>query len=216
MDTIHPAASLPGIFSLGSLILSIALAVLCWYFNKSHGLGNDDGSTRLLVGWRYTHTIIAVFLTQAVVQTVEDVKRTEAFARPWPARSRFGRALLYSTFLGCGGIAYSKASRGSEGVATKDGFWPGHLLLPVSASSVSLLFRLPFSRRKEISIRQTVPLQRYTASNTPLPIELKPRRDTYFHTISGFLFNASTSMWVSDSYVVLHDGHTQCDPEGQI
>jgi hypothetical protein len=100
-----------------SLILSVVLAVLCWYSNKSHGLGNDDGSTRLFIGWRYTPTIIAVLFTQALVQTAEGVERTEVFA------------------------------------------------------------------------------------NTPLPIELKPRRDTYFHTISGFLFNASTSMWVSDAYV---------------
>jgi hypothetical protein len=67
--------------ALVSLILSVILVVLCWHFNKNDGLGNDDGSTRLLVAWRYTPTIIAVMFTQALVPTAEDIKGTEAFAR---------------------------------------------------------------------------------------------------------------------------------------
>jgi hypothetical protein len=60
---------------------------------------------------------------------------------------------------------------------------------------------------KEVLSRQTVPLQRYTAAqgtaNTQLPINLKPQCDTYFQTISVFLFNVSTFTWMSDSYVVV-------------
>jgi hypothetical protein len=64
-----------------SLALSITLAVLCWYSPQHHGLGRDNGSTRLLLGWRYTPTLIALLFTQALVIISEDVKRTEALAR---------------------------------------------------------------------------------------------------------------------------------------
>jgi hypothetical protein len=188
--------------ALVSIVLSIALAMLCWYSNKNHGLGNDDGSTRLLVGWRYTPTILAVSFTQAVVQTAEDIKRTEAFARmarPEPVQAYFTlfyipRVWWKSVFEG-----FSRKRRGGH---------KGWILAWSSlASGISILVISTFSSSvfaaKEISIRQTVPVQRYTAGNTPLPIELKPRRDTYFHTISGFLFNTSTSIWGSDSYVVV-------------
>jgi hypothetical protein len=63
------------------LLLAVILTVLCWYPAKHHGLGKDDGSLGLLVGWRYVPTLIAVLFTQALVMVAEDVKRTEAFAR---------------------------------------------------------------------------------------------------------------------------------------
>ncbi|KAF9697965.1 hypothetical protein EKO04_004197 [Ascochyta lentis] len=47
-------------------------------------------------------------------------------------------------------------------------------------------------------------MQRYN----PIPIDLVPRRQVYFHATSEFLFNASTSMWVSDSHVVSPFGPT--------
>jgi uncharacterized membrane protein len=63
------------------LVLSVVLAILAWYSAIHHGLGKDDGSVGRFFGWRYMPTLIAVLFTQALVMIVEDVKRTEAFAR---------------------------------------------------------------------------------------------------------------------------------------
>jgi hypothetical protein len=42
------------------VVLSIVLVVLSWYSATYYGLGKDDGSLSLLVGWRYTPTLVAV------------------------------------------------------------------------------------------------------------------------------------------------------------
>ncbi len=55
---------------------------------------------------------------------------------------------------------------------------------------------------KEVFLRTDANLQRYTPQ-TDRSIVLLSRRDTYTRAISGFLYNASTSLWVSDSHVVL-------------
>jgi len=51
---------------------------------------------------------------------------------------------------------------------------------------------------KEVLLQGDAQLQRYTAGqrigNKTSPIKFKPRRDTYFQTISDYLFDASTSM----------------------
>ena len=80
-----------------SLILGIALACICWYSKKNHGLGQDDGSSAILFGWRFTPTLVAVFYTQMVVILFEDSKRTEPFARL--ANAPPGGAAAYGTIL---------------------------------------------------------------------------------------------------------------------
>lgn len=69
------------IMATASFATSAALAMLCRYSARNNGLGRDDGSVRLLVGWRYTPTIIAVLFTQIMVKYFEDFKRTAPFAR---------------------------------------------------------------------------------------------------------------------------------------
>jgi hypothetical protein len=187
--------------ALISLVLAIVLVALCWYSAKNHGLGKDDGSTSLLVGWRYTPTIIAVLFTQSCVIIAEDVKRTEAFARmasPEPIEAKF--TLLYvpqvwwkSVFEGFS----RKRSGGHRGwVLAFSSLMAGLSLLFISTFSSSVFIA------KDVVFRGSVELQRFTSDqNGTLP--LMPRRDTYLHTITGFSYNASTSIWVTDSVVIL-------------
>jgi hypothetical protein len=51
------------------------------YSIKNQGLGKDDATLGLLLGWRYTPIIVSVFFSQAVVMILDDVKRTGPFAR---------------------------------------------------------------------------------------------------------------------------------------
>jgi hypothetical protein len=64
-----------------SLALSVALAILCWASVHNHGLRNDTNTTGLIIARRYVPTVLAVFITQALVMISDDVKRTVPFAR---------------------------------------------------------------------------------------------------------------------------------------
>jgi hypothetical protein len=183
-----------------SLALSITLAVLCWYSAQNHGLGRDDGSTRLLLGWRYTRTLITVLFTQALAIVSEDVKRTEAFARmarPRPANAKY--TLLHTPKVWWKSLFKGLSRRRSGGQRS----W----LLAMSSLiiGVGIMVISPFSSSvfvaKDVIIRDSIELQRYVPGQGA-KINLQSRRETYLRTISGFLHNTSTSIWVSDSHAI--------------
>ncbi|KAF1845015.1 uncharacterized protein K460DRAFT_405295 [Cucurbitaria berberidis CBS 394.84] len=196
--TLRP--SFLGPLTILSLLLAIVLVVLCWYSVRNKGLGRDDGSTGLLFGWRYVPTIIAVFFVQAMVMILEDVKRTEPFARlacsdPVPARF----TLLYVPKVWwkvfSEGFTKKKNAGRINWILIASSFSVGLSLLAISPLSSSLLVA------DEVVIHSGVELQRYIFDQSK-KLDLAPRRDTYLHTISGYLYNTSASEWVSDSHIV--------------
>ncbi|KAI4671989.1 uncharacterized protein J4E78_000488 [Alternaria triticimaculans] len=200
--------------SLASLILSTVLAALSWHSYKNHGLGDEDGSTGLLIGWRYTPTIVAIFFTQAVVQVAEDVKRTEAYARmagPESIEAKFTLFYLPKVWWKSIFVGFSRKRSG--------GHRRWNLALSSLAAGISVLSISTFSSSvfvaKEILYEEDVQLQRYAAGQTIgedlSPIQLSPRRDTYLRTISGYLFNVSTSIWSSNSQVIVPFGASNGD-----
>jgi len=58
------------------LILGSLIVWLSCQSRKNHGLGDNDGSSMILFGWRFTPTLIAVLYAQMTVILFEDVKRT--------------------------------------------------------------------------------------------------------------------------------------------
>ncbi|KAI4618982.1 hypothetical protein J4E83_005933 [Alternaria metachromatica] len=200
--------------SLASLILSTVLAALSWHSYKNHGLGDEDGSTGLLIGWRYTPTIVAIFFTQAVVQVAEDVKRTEAYARmagPESIEAKFTLFYLPKVWWKSIFVGFSRKRSG--------GHRRWNLALSSLAAGISVLSISTFSSSvfvaKEILYQEDVQLQRYAAGQTIgedlSPVQLSPRRDTYLRTISGYLFNVSTSIWSSNSQVIVPFGASNGD-----
>ena len=186
-----------GSMAVVSLALAITLATLCWYSVHNHGLRQDTDTAGLLIVRRYLPTILAVFFTQAMVMISNDIKRTEPFARL--ARSEqfdVEQTLLYtskawwSTFReGC----IRKRNLGQVNwILVLSSLATGLSILALSSLSSSLL------ASEQVALRSNVDMRRFD----PFPMALEPRRQVYFHTTSGFLFNASTSMWVSDDYVV--------------
>jgi hypothetical protein len=204
-----------GSMAVVSLALAITLAILCWYSVHNHGLRQDTDTAGLLIVRRYLPTILAVFFTQAMVMISNDIKRTEPFARL--ARSEqfdVEQTLLYT----------SKAwwSTFREGCMRKRNLGQVNWILVLSslATAINILALSSLSSSllaaEQVALRSNVDMQRFD----PFPMTLEPRRQVYFHTTSGFLFNASTSMWVSDDYVVspfgTNDLHNYPDflPEG--
>ena len=64
-----------------ALGLSLLIALLMWRSIVYHGLGNDDGTSALLFGWRFSPTLVAVLYVLLTSMLLEDVKRTEPYAR---------------------------------------------------------------------------------------------------------------------------------------
>lgn len=184
-----------------SLGVAIVLVVLSWYSAKNQGLEDDDRSMGLYFSWRYIPTIIAVLFTQALVIIAEDVKRTEAFARmalPMPPTAKhtlfYIPRVWWKTLYG--GFSRKRSGGHRSWILAFSSLAAGFSLLLISTFASSVFVA------KEVLFRNGVELQRYTPeSNGTIPLE--PHRDMYFHTISGFLYNASSSIWVSDSYVIL-------------
>ncbi|CAO2655525.1 Nn.00g043280.m01.CDS01 [Neocucurbitaria sp. VM-36] len=188
------------ILALVSLILSIVLAVLCSQSVRNNGLGKDDGSTGLIVGWQYVPTLIAVFFAQAMVMILEDVKRTEPFARlarPYAVPAKF--TLLYVPQVWWKVFSEGFSKKKSAGRIS----WM--LLSSSLAVGISLLVISPLSSSvfvaEEVVIQREGILQRYGFDQSKT-MSLAPRRDTYLHTISGYLYNTSASEWVSDDHIV--------------
>ncbi|KAF1974355.1 hypothetical protein BU23DRAFT_531901 [Bimuria novae-zelandiae CBS 107.79] len=184
-----------------SFIIVMVITVLCWYSAQHRGIANDDGSPALFFAWRYVPTIIAVLYAQCCIMVAADVKRTEPFARmAHPDRIECQHTLLYvpKPWWKSVYIWMFKKRRGGPTARVLT-------LSSVAAAVASLVISTlssSFFTTSEFIIRQSVPLQRQVLGSNGT-ISLAPRRDTYLHTISGFLRNTSTSMWVSDSYMVV-------------
>ncbi|KAF2851305.1 hypothetical protein T440DRAFT_554648 [Plenodomus tracheiphilus IPT5] len=188
-----------------ALSLSAVLAALCWYSSRNNGLGKDDGSPSLLMGWRYTPTIIAILFAQALVLLFDDVQRTEPFARlsrvhpaeisdveKEQALQSVSKVWWKTVFLG---LSKKKNGGRINTVLSLSALVTGLGLLLFSTLSSSLLVS------EQVVKTTPVDLQR-SALDSDGSLALNARRDTYFHTTSGFNYNASTTMWVTDEYVI--------------
>jgi len=136
--------------------------------------------------------------------TAEDVKRTEAFARMAETEILGAEfTLLYVPKVWWKSVFEGFSRRRSGGhrrwILAFSSLAAGISILVVSTFSSSVLIA------KEIAYRESVQLQRYIPARDGT-IKLQPQRETYFQTISAYLYNASTSVWVDDTSVILPFG----------
>jgi hypothetical protein len=180
------------------LVLSFVLAVLAWYSATHHGLGKDDGSVGQFFGWRYAPTLITVLFTQALVMIAEDVKRTEPFARLSQAEPPTAKhTLFYTPKVWWKNVLPQRDSGGNRSwTLALSSLATGLSLLVVSSFSSSVLIA------RDVSYSNPVQMHRYMPGPNGT-ITLVPRRETYFRTINAYLYNVSTSTWVSDSHIIL-------------
>ncbi|KZM27144.1 uncharacterized protein EKO05_0004684 [Ascochyta rabiei] len=184
-----------------AFVCAIVLAVLCAYSTHHYGLTTNNGSLGQFIARRYVPTVLAVLFTLAVTMIAEDVKRTEPFARmasPQPVTAN--HTLFYvpkvwwkSVFTG---LSLKRSGGHRRWILSLSSLAAGISVLVISTFSSTV-----FTTR-DVVLRTDTQLQRYTPQQNG-SIFLLPRRDTYTRAMSGFLYNASTSLWVTDSHVVL-------------
>ncbi|KAJ2998606.1 hypothetical protein NUW58_g264 [Xylaria curta] len=176
------------------LLLDFAVVVVHIISSKNFGLAEDDGSTAIAIGSKFVPTLLAVVFSLLATVLLDDVKRTEPFAR----------------------MASSAGATAEQSLTwTANTWWPfpsplGKGKLPLfSATLVFVLGSLVVSPLSSTLLATQVVVfdeqQSFKQLNlgSLMPIQPAPVATTYFRTISNILRNVSTSAWITDDYVVL-------------
>lgn len=189
-----------GILSGTTLVLFLVVLLLFWFSGKNHGLGDDDGSSKILFGWRFTPSLVAVLYVQLTTMLLEDVKRTEPFAR----LSRPGGSSAKSTIFQAPMAWWTALASGLSKNADGRRSW-----LLVSSACLNIIGFLAISplsssflEPRDVPITKDIQFAR-TAFKQNSPLHLHASRDTYLRTIGHILQDVSTSAWISDNYTVL-------------
>ncbi|TGJ83738.1 hypothetical protein E0Z10_g5028 [Xylaria hypoxylon] len=176
------------------LLLELAVLVVHVVSSRNSGLVEDDGSRAVVVGSKFVPTLLAVAFGLLATILLDDVKRTEPFAR----------------------MASSSGATAKESVTWRAGAWwtipnplgPGKLPL-FCATFIVILASLAISPLSStLLVTQVVVFDRKTPFHqldlsSLAPIQPAPLATTYFRTISNILQNVSTTAWISNNYVVL-------------
>ncbi|KAI5203569.1 hypothetical protein E4T39_04140 [Aureobasidium subglaciale] len=181
--------------------LGILVLVLLLLSARNDGLGNEKDSSTLFFGWRFSPTLIATAYAILVGSMLNDIRRTEIFAR----LSRYGGAAAAYTL--CFPVrswwndpfdALSK--RKNNGVRSFALFSASIanilVLLVVSPLSAGLLSPVSIT-----TVRNTIFHKAQPAAN------LSWQTDAFdtvgFRTIASSILNKTTSAWVNPQFAVL-------------
>lgn len=181
------------------LLLGIAVIVVHAISSRNSGLVPDDGSSAIAVGTKFVPTLLAVVSGLLAMILLDDVKRTEPFARlaspsgataklalTWTAETWW--SALYRSFPSPLGRA--KWALPCVTIA----FVLGFLIISPLSSALFISQDITFKETTRFSQLDLKP---------NLPLQPAPLATTYFRTISNILRNLSTSAWITDDYVAL-------------
>ena len=170
-------------------------------YSRSHyGLGTDDGRDSVLFGWRFTPTLIAVSYVLGTAIVLNDVKRTEAYAR-LSSPGWFAAKDTISRVPGAWWDAYRHSFATDKGLD-----WT--MLSAALLYTIGFLAIAPLSSSLLDSVGVTV--QRPTTfeqvagqQSQNLLLAFNPSDEVYLRTVAHALQRLETSAWVTDDYAVL-------------
>ena len=191
-----------GLLSLLALVLCAVTIALLVTSQANYGLGSDNGSSKILFGWRFSPTLVAVIYIQLTAMLVDDVKRVEPFARlAGPQGSEASSSILQKPGAWWNAL-HDGFSRRKNGGSSRG--WV--LFCATLVNVLGFLLISPLSSALLVSIDVTVPRQADFLRLTPrsdTPLSLSQSRIARFRTISHFAQNVSTSPWVTDKWAML-------------
>jgi hypothetical protein len=181
-----------------STVLGVVTIVLWQKSRKEYGLGSDTNSTILLMGWRYTPTLLAVVYSQMMIMLYEDVTRTDPFSR----LARPGGATAKTTILQRPREWWSVMI---NAYVKREGQRNWLMLYTCLVHLTALLAISPLSSAlltsEDVAVSKGVEFTRL-APHTNSALSLKPQGDTHFRTIGYLAQNVITSPWISGSYAI--------------
>ena len=186
------------LFALG---FGLAAIILTLRSEHNQGLGLDQGTSAFLFTWRFVPTLMAVIYTILVMAVINDIKRTEPFAR----LSRPGGASAEVTlFLKSGSMWTDPVNtlwkRKNGGFRNWALFWAS--IVNILAILIVAPFSAGFVSPQEVQVQNCANFsQVMTSLNGSL--ELSTDDSVFFRTISSVLLDTTTSAWLSKEFAVL-------------
>ena len=193
-------------FLLVLFALSVALALvailLSWISSKRDGLGDNNQTSILLFGWRFTPTLVVVLFVILETLLLNDARRTEVFAR---LSNPSASANASSTVLSVRGHWWSDpldamSSKRNGGLRSRVLLFASimnivgsFILSPLSAAFLSV-------EPTQISLNAEFSTLRSISSATAA---VSPDDETYFKAISALIVNLTTSVWLTDDYAIV-------------
>jgi hypothetical protein len=185
-----------------SLALGFGVLALTVYSMQYHGLGvgSDGYASIIFFGWRFSPTLIVTIYGILVASLLNDVRRTEIFAR----MSRSGGASA-STTLCFPARSWWNDPFDALNKRTNNGVYSWALLLTSLSYILVLLVLAPLSAGllapASIQYRRSASFNRaHLADNFTWQTDSWDL--TSFRTISGAVLNQSTSAWLSDHLIL--------------
>ena len=186
---------------LVSVALAVTTAILTWYSATNKGLGSDTKSNILLFGWRFSPTLVAVLYVLLESTLLNDVRRTEVFARLAHAESLPASCTLLranDSWWNQPGNALRKKDNGGRRSWTL--FWAS------LANILGMLVISPLSAGL-LSTQNVQIINSATFSQTPAfqktPLNTSADDSTFVRTIASTTLGLKTSAWLSDEYAIL-------------
>ena len=186
---------------MSALVLGVVAIVLSTYSAQYFGICDFNESIAFHFAWRFLPTMLAVLYALAITTLINDVKRTEAFAK---LSASNGSSALSSLFVS-GGYwwedplkAFSK--KGNNGRRSWTLLWASVaniiavLLVPPLSSGLLSMNEVQIPRRSDF-LRLEIP--------SPLTPLNTITDETYFRTTSSLVQNLTTSAWLSETYATL-------------
>lgn len=183
--------------------LGLELIIIIFHSISVHnsGLVDLDGSPNILLASRFVPTLLAVLYVLSLSVLLDDIKRTEPFARlASAAGAPANKSLTWKA--GPWWTALSRSFPGRQGGLRTSWamFWSafafmlGSLVVSPLSSTLMVAQDVVFTERTDFSVLDIT---------DSLPLQADPLSTTYFRTVSNVLQNVSTSAWITDNYAVL-------------
>jgi hypothetical protein len=189
--------SLVGIsFLLGALVLSLTAASL-----ENQGISDNDDSTTTFFGWRFLPTFVATIYSLLVSTLVNDVRRTEIFARlsnPKGASAANTISLPSRAWWNDPFDAWSKKKNNGSRSWALFSASVSNLIALLVISPLSAIFLSPVSTQFTTPTPFSGARMVQESATSPAPSELLA-----FRTTIGASLNQSTSAWLSTEHAIV-------------
>ncbi|KAI0531905.1 hypothetical protein GGR58DRAFT_523857 [Xylaria digitata] len=180
-------------------LLEIAVVTIHSISWRNSGLVADDGSGILQIGSKFVPTLLATIYVFLASVLLDDVKRTEPFARlSSPAGAQADLSVSWTADAWWDALISSFPRHHNRTnwamLCATLAFILGFLIISPLSSSLIV-------SQTVVPTQQTRPLQLEIGPS--MLIQAQPLSETYYRSIGSVLRNATTSAWIPDQYAVV-------------
>lgn len=187
---------------LATTVLILAVVVALHVRSQMHsGLADDDGSSGTYFLSRFMPTLVTVAYVFSTSVILDDVKRSEPYAR----LSSPAGAPVTATLFWVPGAWWTTLYESLPSTKRRQGFSCAMFCMSI-VLTLGFLILSPFSSTllvtQDVIFSQSTTFGQLSLSSS-LPIQATASSTTYFRTIGNVLQNVTTSAWITDNYAIL-------------